>query len=261
MCPQLRAVVEDAYDVFGDYRIRHSLSVCHCNSCMSVEHERELLKTRRRDIPASLLAEYTGSAHGWDDGPVACEMRHLLPRYFELIALNDPPDTCGIDICLRRLAQADWRTKWPDQECQIIARFFDELMRASLERLELVHWPVGWRLEFDLADVLTLVVTAHGDLERVLKVWDDAADPAAAIHMAALRSDVIYQTSRTYFHSAYLDEYRDAAEKIGAFLARREIVPRIETAFFRSRIRACNNSLRCDVPRMICYIVATKFFP
>ncbi len=233
MRPQLRAVVDDTYDVFGDYRIRHSLSACHCNSCMSVEHERELLKTRLREVPARLLAEYTGSAHSWDDGPVAREMRHFLPRYFELLALNDPPDTCGIDICLRRLAQANWRAKWPDRECAIIERFFDELMLASLERLDLVRWPVGWRLEFDLADVLTLVVTAHGDLDRVLQVWDAADDPAAAVHMAVLRSDVIYQTSRTFFHSAYLEDYRDAADKIGAFLARREIVPRIETAFFK----------------------------
>ena len=140
MRPQLRAVVEDAYAVFGDYRIRHSLTVCHCNSCMSVEHEHELLKTRLRDIPARLLAEYTGSAHNWDDGPVAREMRYFLPRYFELIALNDPPDTGGIDICLRRLAQAGWRAKWPDRECDVIDRFFDELMRTSLERLELVRW-------------------------------------------------------------------------------------------------------------------------
>jgi len=81
--------------------------------------------------------------------------------------------------------------------------------------------------------VLTLVVTAHGDLERVLKVWDGAEDPAAAIHMAVLRSDVIYQASRTFFHSAYLEEHRDAADRIGAFLARPEITPRIETAFFK----------------------------
>jgi hypothetical protein len=233
MRPQLRAVVEDAYDAFGDYRIRHSLSVCHCNSCMSVEHERELLKTPLRDIPANLLAEYTGSAHSWDDGPVAREMRHFLPRYFKLIARNDPPDSLGIDICLRRLAQADWRAKWPDRECIIIDRFFDELMLASLERTDMVRWPAGWRLAFDLADVLTLVVTAHGDLDRVLAVSDAAPDPHAAIHMAAQRQDVVRQTSRTYFYSAYLEDYRDAADKIGAFLARPEITPRIETSFFK----------------------------
>ena len=232
MRPELRAVIDDAYDVFGDYRVRHSLSVCHCNSCMTVEHEQLLLKTPLREIPSRLLAEYTGSAHSWDDGPVAREMRYFLPRYFELLALNDPPDTCDIDICLRRLAQADWRAKWPDRECAVIDRFFDAFMRASVQRLELVRWPVGWRLEFDLADVLTLVVTAHGDLERVLAVWDAADDPGAAVHMAALREGVIRQTSRTFFHSVYLDEYAAAADTIGAFLMRPETTPRIETAFF-----------------------------
>src|SRR5262245_45727108 len=29
MRPELRTVVEDAYDIFGPYRIRHSLSVLH----------------------------------------------------------------------------------------------------------------------------------------------------------------------------------------------------------------------------------------
>jgi hypothetical protein len=42
------------------------------------------------------------------------------------------------------------------------------------------------------------------------------------------RGYAIYQTSHIYFH-AYLDEYRDGADRIGAFLARREI----ETAFFK----------------------------
>ena len=71
MRPQLHAVIEEAYEVFSDYRVRHSLSVCHCNCCMTEENERELLKTPLRDIPASLLAEYTNSAHAWDDGPDA----------------------------------------------------------------------------------------------------------------------------------------------------------------------------------------------
>lgn len=39
MRPELRAVVEDAYETFGAYRIRHSLTVCHCDSCMTEENE------------------------------------------------------------------------------------------------------------------------------------------------------------------------------------------------------------------------------
>lgn len=232
MRPELRSLIEEAYDVFGDYRIRHSLSVCHCTSCMTEADERFLLKTPLREIPARLLAKYTGSAHDWNDGPVAREMRYFLPRYFELLALNDPPDTCGIDICLRRLGYAGWRAKWPDRECALIDRFFDELLLSGLECIGLVEWPVGWRLAFNLADVLTLVVTADGDLPRVLAAWDAADDPFAAIHMAALRERVLREGSRTYFRSAYLDDQCDAADAIGAFLARPEVSLRIEQAFF-----------------------------
>jgi hypothetical protein len=233
MRPSLRDLVEDAYDIFGGYRVRRSLSVCHCNSCMSEENERLLLETPLREIPADLLAEYTASAHNWDDGPVAREMRYFLPRYLELIAEDDPPDTCGLDICLRRLGYSGWRAKWPERECALIDRFFDELMLQSLERTDLVEWPVGWRLAFDISDVLTLVVTAHGDLPRVLATWDGAPDPFAALHMAALREKVIRESHRTYFHSPYLEDRPQAADRIGAFLARPELTQRIETAFFQ----------------------------
>ncbi len=233
MRPQLHAVIEEAYEDFGDYRVRHSLSVCHCNCCMTEENERGLLKTPLRDIPSNLLAEYTNSAHGWDDGPVVREMRYFLPRYLELLAIDDPPDNGGIDTCLRRLGYAHWRTKWPDRERDVIDRFFDEYMRSSLGRTDLVLWPVGWRLAFDVSDVLTLVVTAHGDLQRALAVWDAADDPCAVIHMAALRGRVLHETGRTYFHSAHFDDYREAADTIGAFLMRLELTQRIETAFFQ----------------------------
>ena len=73
---------------------------------------------------------------------VAREFRYFLPRYFELIALNQPPDW-GIDICLRRLGYARWRETWPKPEEDIIDRFFDELLVASLQRLELAQWPAG----------------------------------------------------------------------------------------------------------------------
>ena len=233
MRPQLHAVIDEAYEVFGHYRVRHSLSVCHCNCCMTEEDERDLLKTPLRDIPANLLAEYTNSAHAWDDGPVAREMRYFLPRYFELLAIDDPPDNGGVDICLRRLRYANWRAKWPDRECDVIDRFFDEYMRSSLERTDMILWPVGWRLTFDLSDVLTLVVTAHGDLRRLLATWDEADDPNASIHMAALRGRILCETVRTYFHSAYFDDYREAADTIGAFLMRPEVIQRIEAAFFQ----------------------------
>src|SRR5262245_30261032 len=229
MTPELQIVIAQAYRVFAGYTIGSTLCVCNCNVCMSKEDERRLVCTPLRDIPAKLLAEYTNSAHGWDDDQVAREMRYFLPRYLELIALNDPPDSMGLDICLRQLQYADWRSKWPPEQAELLDRFFDELTRSTLLRLDVTVWKDRASLDFDFADVMTMVVTAHGDIERVLAAWDAFDDPPAAIHMAAQRSSVLQHTGRIYFHSAYLDEYEAAADKIGAFLMR----PEVDAAFFQ----------------------------
>lgn len=233
MTPELRATIEDAYAVFGAYDLGGTLIVCNCNVCVSKENERQLIQTPLREIPAKLLAEYTNSAHGWDDVVVANEMRYFLPRYFELIAQGDPPDHMDLDICLRRLGHADWRDKWPDQEADVIDRFFDALIVSSLPQLGLARWPVGWRLSFDLTDVLTLIVTARGDIGRALAAWDAADDPAAAIHMAALRERLAFKDGCMRLCSAYLErDHTDEAAHIGAFLIRPEVNRRIEAAFF-----------------------------
>ncbi len=233
MTPELQAIVDEGACVFARYTIEAPLTVCHCEFCMSNDSERALLSTPLKEIPAELLAEYTNSAHAWDDDKVAREMRYFLPRYLELIAQGDPPDHLGLDICLRRLAYAHWREKWPAAEVYILDRYFDALIVASLLKLGLSKWPVGWRLSFDLADILTLVVRADGDIERVLAAWDGATDPSAAIHMAALRDRVLEETSRTYFHSPYLEDHRHAADAIGAFLMRPEATARIVAAILQ----------------------------
>lgn len=233
MTPELREIVEEAYRVFARYSVRHSLTVCHCDCCMTPETEQELLKTPLREIPHDLIAEYTNSAHDWDDGPVAREMRYFLPRYFELIALNVCPFDMDIDICLRRLAHAEWRAKWPVEEEQVIDRFFDALVVSSTHNLHLVEWPVGWRLGFDMADVLTMIVTARGNLTSALAALDGAPDPGAAIHMASLRERVLIEGRRTYLRSAYLEgEFDQAANELGAFLVCHEVDRRLEAAFF-----------------------------
>ena len=90
--------------------------------------------------------------------------------------------------------------------------------------------PAGWRLTFDIADVLTLAIRAGGDVARVLAAWDAAADPAAVIHMAALRSHVTSEDGRTFLYSAFLADDAEAAEHIATFLMRPEVDARIEAA-------------------------------
>lgn len=235
MTPELSTIVDEAYRVFARYEIGNTLTVCHCNCCMTDETELALVGTPLREVSSNILAEYTNSAHGWDDDIIAREMRHFLPRYFELIALDDPPDSMGLDICLRRLKSGDWREKWPNDEIAVVDRFFDAIVVASLPKLDLALWPVGWRLAFDLTDIMTMTVTAGGDIERALAAWDAISTPAAAIHMAALRDRMTFRGGSWSLHSAYLEGDHDAeAEIIGSFLMRPEVDARIEAAFFET---------------------------
>jgi hypothetical protein len=161
-------------------------------------------------------------------------MRYFLPRYLELIAAEDPPDYMGdFHYCLSRLGDARWREKWPDAEIEVLNRFFDQFALACLKRCDIDHLSIGGaQLAFDFRDVLTLVVTAGGDLDRLLATWDAAEVPPAVIHMAALRLHVVNEGSDPFLYSVFLENHREAAHKIGAFLMRQEVTARIKWTRF-----------------------------
>ena len=248
MTPELQNVIEKAYDIFGRYRIGKRLCVCRCNLCMGEVVERLLVRTPLRSIQQETLAEYTNSAHDWIDGLVDIEMRYFLPRYLELIAHHLPPDNIGMDICLRRLRDARWRQAWPKEEANILEAFFDELVRDSLGYLDPQRLNYRWRLSFDLSEILTMIITAGGDLDRALKVWDAAPDPGAIAHMVAMRGETLTHYGEPYLDTPFLDKFRSEAEKIGAFVMRPELVIRIEEAFFSTADPAMQQFLSDALP-------------
>jgi hypothetical protein len=228
---KLEAIVEDAYRVFSRYPCAGSFVVCHCPSCMTEETEAELVRTPLRAIPSGLLAEYTNSAHGWDDDMILADMLYLLPRYLDLIAADDIPSQLGLAQCLNRLGSAKWRQKWLSDEIDVLDRFFDALIVERVEDLSLAEWPVGWCLADEIYDVLCLTVLSGGDIERVLRAWDAAPDPQAAIHMAAARKHLEIINGISRFSSPYLDDYTAAAVLIAQFLERPEVDERLAAAY------------------------------
>jgi hypothetical protein len=226
------AIVADAYRIFGRYKLGRVLNVCHCDVCISADAEAELLKTPLRAISSKLLAKYTDAVSAGTDAERADEFRYFLPRYFELIAADDPPDDMGFDICLRRLRDWPWRTDWPREQVECIDKFFEAYLVACLRHTAVSQSATYIGLRFNLGDILTMIVTAGGDLARVLDAWDKAPDPDAAIHMAALRSDVRRDPTRLI--NAHLSQQYDAAaEAIGDFLSRTDVDERLERVFFQ----------------------------
>jgi hypothetical protein len=231
--------VEAAYRTFAPYRIGRRLSVCNCNVCMTRDNETLLATSPLREIPATLLAEYTNSAHETPPGSAeADEFRYFLPRYFEVMAAGEAPCNMGFDICLRRLRQSRFRETWPADEVAAIDGFFDAFAALRFTDLRLSCWrrpsdgSTHYGLVADTQDTLTCLVTAGCDLPRVLTVWDALPDPAAAVHMAEARSLLKWKDRRLLFHSAYFEKGFEAeAEAIADFLMRPEAIERIEAAY------------------------------
>lgn len=227
MSDGLEAAVARAYDVFARYSLSGTIAYCDCPVCMEAGTAEALSTTPLKEISSDILAEYTNSAHGYD-ATVEQQFKHFLPRYFDLIAQCDPPSHLGLETCLRRLD--GYRKTWPQAEVETVDEFFDAFAGTSVRRLLLVEWPVGRRLEFDMGEVLTMVVLAGGDLDRVLAVIDASDDPEAAVHMAGLREDVLERNGIPYYRNAHLEDHGDAARRIGAWLRRESVDERIMAA-------------------------------
>lgn len=224
---RLAEAISQSYKVFAKYRKSGTIDHCDCSLCMTNEDAKLLSTLPLEDISSELLAKYTNSAHGENE----FQFKHFLPRYFDLIAQCDPPtDMSCIDVCLARLGSARYRKKWPSAEVQIIDEFFDAFMETCLYQLLLVKWHSGWKLEFDIGEVLSMVVLAGGDIERVLDVFERGADPEAAVHMASLRKEVKYRKGIPQYNNEFLKESPAAAKRIGEWAMRDEVTERIKAA-------------------------------
>lgn len=226
--PSLQTAVEQAYAAFSTYRLSGTITYCACPVCMTPEVAAELSTLPLKDISAELLAEYTNSAHDNDSEQVEHQFKHFLPRYLDLIAHCDPPSHLGLETCLVRLN--GYRSTWGQAEVDAIDVFFDSFLAASIDQLELLEWPAGFSLAFDMGEVLTMVALAGGDLTRVLNVFENAPDPDAAVHMASLRGEVSMRRDTPYYNNAHLDSHPNAAHEIGIWLRRDIVTERILSA-------------------------------
>ncbi|NVO15742.1 MAG: hypothetical protein HXX10_17045 [Rhodoplanes sp.] len=186
MTPDLAAAIAGAYRVFGRYRMSGAVTVCRCNVCVGPDDARALSILPLTSISSSLLAQYTHSAHEWDDD-VAYEFRYFLPRYLDLIAAGDAPSTTGAEICLERLHRADYRNAWPAAERDAIDAFFLAQLRADLltpPLLDATGLP-AWHSD-PAEDTLCMAAHAGGDVAPLLAAWDAERGRLPVLHIAVM---------------------------------------------------------------------------
>lgn len=228
LTPRLEEAIAAAYERFARYKLSGTITYCNCPVCMTDEVAGQLSTQPLKDISAPILAEYTNSAHGYDREIIEPEFKYFLPRYLDLIAQCDPPSHLGLETCLTRLD--GYRDNWPREEVNAVDEFFDAFAGASVYHLYLLEWPVGYRLEFDMGELLGMVILAGGDLPRVLDVLDTCPDPYAAVHMASMRLDLRTINGVPSFENAHLESHPTATKLLGEWVTRDSVTDRIIAA-------------------------------
>jgi hypothetical protein len=231
----VQQAVDNAYRVFARYGLSGGLDVCRCNVCVAPNQERLLTATPLHDIPALTLAEYTNSAHVWNER-VADQLRYFLPRYFELIAQDDIPTNLSIETCLARLSFANWRQMWPQTEVAAIERYFAALFRSLLvsPNAEMEEYPGLPSYHSDPAeDLLCMVARAGGDLAPLLAIWDETRCESADLRLANTIGGAEWLRDRlrnSSWHAARRPEVVAAMDQVIAWLRRPFVRERLEAA-------------------------------
>lgn len=201
MRDDLRRAIENAYAVFPEMKWRgRNATVCPC--CVSDLNARDLAKIPRRDLSAELVGAYLGSAHHVDEGSAAQEVRHFLPRIFELLADGEEVSMSGNECALMRLGrgalgwgEATYRDVWSKREVEAVDRFLRAYWLAVLaETPDLFQRRETGEMLFDehiAEDTLCMVARGGGDVAALLALWDEQTTLAAALHVANLVSNAM----------------------------------------------------------------------
>ena len=194
MSPEMRGIIEKAYELFGCYQPGEQMLVCFCKVCMDHKAEFRLRTTPLREIRPVLLYEYNNSCHDRKLPQAQAEFRYLLPRFLELIA-----DGRGDEVYddynaspLHRLKETKWWELWKKEEIDFLYQFFEQLLIEGIKNIDLQEirpfnnpvYDKEWRLQESITDVVRLIESAGCDEKRGLAALLQAEEMAAALHIA-----------------------------------------------------------------------------
>ena len=238
MTPDVERAIANARKAFARYKLGGRITVCKCPSCVSPEQELELIKTPLDEISSELLAEYTHSAHSWDER-VAEDFRYLLPRYFDLIAIGQTPSQFGAEMALDRLANVAYRAEWPQAEAEAIDEFFLALFQAQLLAPATFIEDASGQSAFEREEaeaILCGVAQAGGDVAPLLALWDATCTDAADLRLARMivsSNGGRLELANSWWGHLNKPRVLRAQQTIFDWLAREAVRQRLETACLR----------------------------
>lgn len=154
---ELYELIEDAYRVFS-YPKPKSVEVCE-SCCMVPEIVADFFNSPIRELPFDYLRDWYAAAYS-PRGVSKKLWGHFLPRIFEILALDQNPSDCGVELIFQRFETGNPK-HWNKSEWDVIDRFQQAILRRSLSSDQICLEEAlcmfalgGWNIHDLLAQVL-----------------------------------------------------------------------------------------------------------
>jgi hypothetical protein len=212
---ELRAAIERLYEVFAVYPLRPMID--GCSHCVSEDEVQRLRSQPLRELDDDDLRPIASSVIlTWGD---ARDLRHLLPRLFELIA-HDDNALFGPEMLVSSLRFAKWR-EWPEQEQDVVEAF-----------LHAVWWDVLRNESRDAESWICAIGNAVDDVTPFLLVWQECRWPAGIRHLASFAERNQYHLAKSRkLGNAFWAARREQMAQVVEWMTAKETVDRIAVRF------------------------------
>lgn len=200
----LQHAIESLYAVFARYPRPDVVDGCY--HCVSVEDKAKLNAHPLRELGDEELGRYSTKAlTTWGE---VDDLRHFLPRIFELVA--EGSYGANPEIVIGKLAIGEWKT-WPPDEQQALRAFIDAWLDEALD------------MPPDEREALEVIASAHAadmDLAPLLARWEERA--TKSLEARAQLLDLVRTASAAHERGDPLNPWMSggASSEVTSWLAR-----------------------------------------
>lgn len=209
MTPALKKIIEDAYRVFGTYKVTKPLDVCTA-CCVTDDEENDLVNLDVRYISHNLLTTYNNAAK--PERPELNEFKHFLPRFLDLTAqFKYPSHSLETGLSgFKYFSDEDWSR----EERQIIEEFGKEFFQYCLETYPL---PDNEHIEA----ILIMLSTTQMDTNQLFSYWKDTSTEESLLHFSDLVNYGFELKQQEKLSDAFADQ--EVTDKITQWLGNSSI--------------------------------------
>ena len=188
----LKEIIDKSYGLFAKYIPTRPLDIC-TDCCMSPEAEAKLASLPVRQIPKDLLAEYNDGAK--PEKTRIEEVKHFLPRYFDLIGQFEFP-THSPELSFSRLLPFD-KSEWTNEELELLNQFPIEYFKHCLSIYPIPSFN-------DRIDAILIMLWSAGfNVNELLTIWENEKTKESALHFRDLYFHGFDQFNQTKLFSPF----------------------------------------------------------